>query len=311
MLDDFDFSVLDSPSFKEDAVREEIIAPMLREIGYRPSGQIRVERSKNLIHPFVMIGSKKHRIYIIPDYTLYEDTTPLLVLDAKAPSEPVIRSKNVEQAYCYAIHPEIRCRSYGLCNGRQLVLHDVSRFEPIMLVDCSAIPAHWDEVKKRLDPRFLKMPELQSFLNDFGLMVKKMGIGSTEKVAFDKCFIQMLAKSSDSLFIANSTCSLAGKEYFMTYDFTLPLFETMVAMLPERQEAQIRLAMTRSPFSIETDGKVLLDCLAILGEVVKGQYEDFAPFIVTDVLNVAFNPDATVGWRGPAAIAAGVPVLQA
>ena len=34
MFEDLDFSVLDDPSFKEDAVREEIIAPILKRLGY-------------------------------------------------------------------------------------------------------------------------------------------------------------------------------------------------------------------------------------------------------------------------------------
>ena len=114
-----DFTVLDDPSFKEDAVREELIAPLLRRLGYLPTGRLRVVRSKPLTHPFVMIGSKKYPVKIVPDYTLMVDEEALLVLDAKAPSEPIIKSHHVEQAFSYAIHPEIRSSTYGLCNGRE------------------------------------------------------------------------------------------------------------------------------------------------------------------------------------------------
>jgi hypothetical protein len=37
-LEDFDFALLDSPDFKEDAVREEIIHPLLNALGYAASG---------------------------------------------------------------------------------------------------------------------------------------------------------------------------------------------------------------------------------------------------------------------------------
>jgi predicted RNA-binding Zn-ribbon protein involved in translation (DUF1610 family) len=66
MFTDFDFSALDDPTFKEDAVREEIFAPILRRAGYTPTGSMRVQRSKPLTHPFVMIGSKKHPVSVIP-----------------------------------------------------------------------------------------------------------------------------------------------------------------------------------------------------------------------------------------------------
>lgn len=34
MIDNFDLSSLDDPEFKEDSVREEVIAPLLRKLGY-------------------------------------------------------------------------------------------------------------------------------------------------------------------------------------------------------------------------------------------------------------------------------------
>src|SRR5688572_27291884 len=105
----FDFSVLDDPAFKEDAVREEIIAPILQKMGYRPSGRFRVQRSKSLSHPYVMLGSKRHPVKLIPDYTLYVDDKAVMVIDAKSPSDAIIRSTHVEQVYSYAMHPDIRC----------------------------------------------------------------------------------------------------------------------------------------------------------------------------------------------------------
>ena len=56
--EDFDWSILDNKGYKEDAVREDIIAPVLRSIGYKASGTTRMERSKTLVHPYVKIGSK-------------------------------------------------------------------------------------------------------------------------------------------------------------------------------------------------------------------------------------------------------------
>ena len=121
MFEEFDFSILENPDFKEDSVREEIISPILHKVGYSPSGKMRVQRSKRLTHPYVMIGSKKHNIAITPDYTLYWEDRPLMVLDAKAPWESIYKSKNVEQVYSYAIHPEIRCEYYALCNGHEFI----------------------------------------------------------------------------------------------------------------------------------------------------------------------------------------------
>src|ERR1039458_1534033 len=107
-LRDFDFSLLDSPDFKEDSVREEIIMPMLKALGYSSSGPNKITRSKALQHPFITIGAKRRPIQLIPDYLLSVQDNLTTVLDAKAPGEEIKFGDNVEQVYSYAIHPEIR-----------------------------------------------------------------------------------------------------------------------------------------------------------------------------------------------------------
>jgi len=104
----FDFSLLESPDFKEDSVREEIVLPLLHSLGYSAGGLNQIIRSKALEHPFVNIGSGKRKIILIPDYLLAVGSKPAWILDAKAPDEEIGAGKNVEQAYSYAIHPEVR-----------------------------------------------------------------------------------------------------------------------------------------------------------------------------------------------------------
>jgi hypothetical protein len=55
----FNPSLLNSPEFKEDSVREVIITPILSRLGHTPSGSDRVIRSKALVHPFIYAGTRK------------------------------------------------------------------------------------------------------------------------------------------------------------------------------------------------------------------------------------------------------------
>jgi predicted type IV restriction endonuclease len=127
----FDFKLLDSPEFKEDSVREELLVPLLGHLGYSASGEHRIIRSKSLIHPYVYIGTKKHPVHIIPDYLLQFNGQNFWVLDAKAPSENINTGENVEQAFSYAIHKDVRVKLYALCNGKRFVLFHVSKWPPI------------------------------------------------------------------------------------------------------------------------------------------------------------------------------------
>ncbi|MDR2645466.1 MAG: type I restriction enzyme HsdR N-terminal domain-containing protein [Endomicrobium sp.] len=87
--------------FKEDSVREVVIVPMLKKLGYREENII---RSKTLRHPFLKIGSKKRAVNLVPDYILKVDNGYAWVLDAKSPKEKIINDENVEQVYSYACH---------------------------------------------------------------------------------------------------------------------------------------------------------------------------------------------------------------
>jgi hypothetical protein len=55
----FEFSLLDSPDFKEDSVREDLIMPMLKQLGYSSHGENKLIRSKKVKHPFVSVGSQE------------------------------------------------------------------------------------------------------------------------------------------------------------------------------------------------------------------------------------------------------------
>jgi len=150
MFSNLDPSNFDDPEFKEDSVRELVIAPILSRLGYGPVGEDRVTRSKSLKHPFIRVGTKTHPVRTIPDYTLYVDDKPAFVLDAKAPNQDVLDPGHVQQAYSYAIHPELRCEEFGLCNGRQLVAFSVAQRDPLVVFEFDQIEPRWDEIEKLL-----------------------------------------------------------------------------------------------------------------------------------------------------------------
>ncbi len=148
----FDFSLLDSPDFKEDSVREELILPMLKELGYSAQGENKIHRSKSVSHPFVQTGSGKHKLTSIPDYLLEVFGKYAWVLDAKAPNEDIKTGKNVEQTYFYAIHPEIRVPIYALCNGREFIAFDIHG-ETLIYFALSEIEKHWHKLQNLLAPQ--------------------------------------------------------------------------------------------------------------------------------------------------------------
>lgn len=147
-----DFKTLTTnPDFKEDSVREIIILPILKALGYQ--GQ-NIVRSKTLEHPFLKIGSnKKIPIKLIPDYCLKVEENFAWILDAKSPDKRINDSDNVEQVYSYATHPEIRSTYFALCNGLNFTLYrrELTN-EPILYFSIDEIEYYWDKLKMFLAP---------------------------------------------------------------------------------------------------------------------------------------------------------------
>lgn len=143
-------NIATDPDFKEDSVREVIILPIIKALGY---SQENIVRSKRLEHPYLKNGSKKRRITLIPDYVLKIENNFAWVLDAKAPNQKIINNDNVEQVYSYASHNEIRSNYFALCNGLEFSIFKTNGdSKPILFFEVENIEAHWAELKALLSP---------------------------------------------------------------------------------------------------------------------------------------------------------------
>ena len=152
---DFDFELLKSPDFKEDSVREELIVPILKALGYSAHGEKKIIRSKKLRHPFVSTGSKAVSLTNFPDYLFEVGGKFAWVLDAKGPDEEIRTGDNRQQTYFYAIHPEIDVKYFALCNGREFILFHISQTQAVLYFSLSEIEKHWNELEKYLSPNAL------------------------------------------------------------------------------------------------------------------------------------------------------------
>ncbi|OUD15324.1 DNA methyltransferase [Thioflexithrix psekupsensis] len=161
LFNDFDFSQLDSPDFKEDSVRETLILPLLTALGYQ---QENIVRSKVLKDPFLQTGSKKRPITLIPDYLLKIENAYAWVLEAKSPTENILMGNAVKQVYSYSIHPEVRSKFFALCNGRSFSLFRSDETSPLLYFDLAEIADYWETLQGYLSIHSFQMGKVFSYL---------------------------------------------------------------------------------------------------------------------------------------------------
>ena len=176
LFEDFDFTELDSPEFLEDSVREVLVLPILKALGYKTRGPHKIIRGRGLRHPFVKIGSTNREVTIKPDYLLESHGKPLWVLDAKGPLEEIKSGTHTDQVYSYAIHPEVRATYFALCNGREFVVFLVNQELPILCFQLEELENYWPRLLKLLGP---KVPDTGTPLSEptpaaFDYLVKRL-----------------------------------------------------------------------------------------------------------------------------------------
>lgn len=139
------FKKLDT--YSEQDVREAIIAPILRAMGYRKESMFSLEHEKTLT-----IAGKQIRV----DYsaTLFEED--FWIIEAKKPN--VTKGKfgyeTLWQALQYAIHPEINAALIVLCDGHALEIFDreQSLEAPVLRVEREHLVRDFDRIRIFLSP---------------------------------------------------------------------------------------------------------------------------------------------------------------
>ena len=290
MFANFDPSLFDDTDFKEDAVREVIITPMLTRRGYSPSGSTRIVRSKTLIHPFIYAGTRKVPVKLIPDYTLLNDTRALLILDAKRPSEDILSREHIQQAYSYAIHPEIKCCTLALCNGKHLVVFDVDRDDPLLVIGFDKYESEWSTIEKYLSLKFLKDPKLRKFEADFGCALARLGFPEGGKLTLLPAKFNMFARLDYKLMSATANIDFADSPHCVSFDFEQTLLPKILSCLPKELSDAFSDALSKSPFQAAAELAIELDIDTRLGPEIDGQSEKFRPLIIENVIAARFNP---------------------
>jgi len=280
-FENFDFKLLDDPDFKEDSVREELIVPMLRRLGYSASGPARILRSKALTHPFVYIGSTSHHISVIPDYLLVVDENHKWILDAKAPNENILAGKHLQQAFSYAIHPEVRAFRYALCNGRQLVVFDVQKIDPDLVQDMESLDQDFRAVERLLSPIAFTKPHVLDFQPDMGLYLLKAGAPPDMTLHFTEIGVPMLAKVEDGRYTMFVSIGMGGDKLAASFDFDEQRYAQLLASLDDQTREKISSALKRQPYKIHFEDPPVVCLHAQIGPTIHtNEDESYCPFDV-------------------------------
>ncbi|MCL2052818.1 MAG: type I restriction enzyme HsdR N-terminal domain-containing protein [Oscillospiraceae bacterium] len=290
------FSEIDFDSlpihFKEDAVREEILLPLLNALGYSRFDSInKIISEYTLEDPFVTKGTKKRKIGMTPDYIIQIKGKNIFIIEAKAPSANITEGKHVEQAHSYANHRDVDSEIFVLCNGRELTVFNTRKATLIFKLSfATADKEKWGTLYELLSPAAFTFPNVFNYKPDYGVWCAKSGLSLDMVHHFYGIHVDCIAKPSDSLYSIQATVLRNGEKYYASFDFKLSLFEAFVLQIPKEKRDVVKHSLTHYPYKYEANCETdsfELSFSAMLGvEVLQDKHgvETFIPLNIISFL---------------------------
>jgi len=150
----------------EADVREEIITPLLRGLGYKTGADSYIIREQPLRYPRIQLGRKNQNKDPLlrgrVDYICGIKDGPLWTIEAKNPSADICID-DIEQTYSYANHPEVRAVYFCITNGKKFVFYQTNQGP-------AALPI-LEVLSNKLEESFVKVSNLvapESLIRDHG-----------------------------------------------------------------------------------------------------------------------------------------------
>ncbi len=143
---------------KEADVRAHVLDPLLRRLGYSLTGPATILREHALKYPALYLGRKKPgkdlTLQGCADYTLQVAGHARWTLEAKAPDQ-ALDDEVIQQAWSYAIHPEVQSSYFAVSNGRLFKLYATSSAwgsAPIISCKYEELSKRYVEIEAFLGP---------------------------------------------------------------------------------------------------------------------------------------------------------------
>lgn len=154
------FGEMKFDQMNETDVREDIISPLIHKLGYRKGSEFDIIREQPLRYSKEFLGRKKKTDPDLrgkADYICDVKNNIRWVIEAKSP-DVEIGIDDIEQAYSYAIHSEVRAIYYCLCNGRTFSFFQTMKGlidKPILRVSYDKLSADYQKIANLVSPEAL------------------------------------------------------------------------------------------------------------------------------------------------------------
>lgn len=218
-------SNISTEGFSEADVREEIINPILRVLGYQKGSYSSVDREKHL----KFLSASKY-----VDYSLKLFEQSHWLVEAKKPkgSRRKFPDKDILQALQYAVHPEIDAALLVLSDGNLFEVFDreFNLSEPILSFKREDLPSRFQDLRLLLEPWQSWFFQKRRLLRRASrILDKEVNITRAEELS--AAFDQLLSKSRQKIWqnTRENISSEKGRDTWVRHLESCDIFEAVEA----------------------------------------------------------------------------------
>lgn len=290
-LKKIEYKKLENYGFKEIDVREEIVMPLLKALGYNFTGDFKIIREKKLINPFNMVGTKKYPINIFPDYILECKGKCCCIIEVKSPSKTLKKEEYIGQAYSYAVHREVQAEFYALCNGKSFILYRTNLLRPILEFDLEEIEIYFDYLNKFIGINSIEKNEAENknrIVKDLGIHLKMISSSEVEhRFYFSNFLIDSIMLIDNNTYCITENTLLEGDEYCGTFDFNSEKLLKLKPYLKEKEFEELNRVFDGSPVIVDLEDIIKIDIECELGEkIFENKNEQYMPLKIRNFFPV-------------------------
>lgn len=241
------FGPIDFAQLNETGIREEILAFLLRELGYSSGTRHRIIYEQSLRYPKFSLGRKDPKrdpeLRGKADYICEADGKIRWTIEAKSPACK-ITADDIEQSYSYANHPEVRAVYFCICNGHEFRVYQTNhgpQSPPIFSIQYQEFNEKIDVLKNLLSPTAISRNWL-TLKVDIG---KPLGPGLRSIAQITGGFVQFTKNSLNLPYLNGLTDTITDGAIERDENGQLIAFIQLRSPLAQIQRLNERLGLTR------------------------------------------------------------------
>lgn len=270
---------LSEKELKEVDVREEIINPLMKILGYENlKGNIIRE---NRFETEIIIGTKKKKYYYYPDYLFITKKGIKWILEAKSSKEK-IDNKVFNQAYSYAINENVNAKMFVICNGREFAIYSLKKRKMIFKFKLQHIKEYYLFLRDFIS--YETFNDNEEFQKDLGLYLMLKGYDSSYTFEFT-INVRLIDIINKKIIYVNIPVTYDNKTLFATFKISKEIF--VAAHNDFKNMIKFAEINNNYPITINTSEiKVEMHFLCKLSVMEEAEKEIFTPLEIIEILEV-------------------------